>query len=352
LATYCLNNLSNYITLYDISKTFMWIPTKWVKPIIHRNLVFQLIRKKNYLTLRDLEINDSNLNALNRQNSYGQSPLNFALENEDCDSVAVLLKRGVKVERDSRDYPLKIAFNNNDLKSLQYLLNHDQAGKISIDEIEKYYQTALKEGKEACMHLLTIEKYKTKKLLMDIPESVFDWFQKPENYISSSRGFGNPLENERAKEKEQEIEISRNGEKAIQSITVYTNNSRNLLHICGLEVLWSDGSLDKLGLDKTDQRITETKVVTAPDGGHFSYVRGRAGSAIDAIAFDTELSNGEINRGLFIGGRGGDEVHSLECFDVKHLSIKLVGIKGHLNAWWAGLVNLKFNYRIERANRE
>jgi len=173
LATYCLNNLSNYITLYDISKTLMWIPTKWVKPIIHRNLVFQLIseiseNKFDFEKLWNLEVNNSSSDPLNhplnRQNSAGQSPLNFALEKKDCNSVTILLKMGVKIEIDSKkQHPLNIAIKNNDLLSMQCLLKHYQEGQISIDEIEKYCQIALEEDKEACTHLLTIEKHKAKK---------------------------------------------------------------------------------------------------------------------------------------------------------------------------------------------
>jgi len=176
---------------------------------------------------------------------------------------------------------------------------------------------------------------------MTIPQSVFDWFQKPENYVSSWNPFGKDRKKDQGLE-----ELSGNGERDIKSITVISASKNGTTCVHGIEVLWSDDTKDTIGLDKND-RNAETQVLTAPAGGHFTYVRGKYDAVVDALAFDMEDSSGKIVRGDFIGGTGGRYRHSLECFDVENMSVILDGIKGQLsNGYWAGLTNLTFTYRI------
>ena len=102
VASMWLNKISDYLQLYQATKTFLWIFTS--KPVIHRSALHQLVTsdKEEDLDLLEemLQVNDIG-DVVNRPNREGQTALELAFET-NSPSTLMLWAAGAKPSKDQR----------------------------------------------------------------------------------------------------------------------------------------------------------------------------------------------------------------------------------------------------------
>ena len=120
MSSYQLHRLSDYTTLYEASKKGFW--SWFFTPIVHRTLLFSSIREVNVEKLQAL----TERADLTRQDHLGYSPVHMAIHCAHKDDARRCLSRllsvGASPEADSKGHPLHTALENEDYDSVTVLL--------------------------------------------------------------------------------------------------------------------------------------------------------------------------------------------------------------------------------------
>jgi len=378
VATYFLHRISDYSTMYEMSKCGF-------KPIIHRSLIFQLILNGSHKKLQEVAGIIMNVESkkplkskknieesqpdnedellvetmLDRQNSDGESPLHFAVLKTDLKAVKILLDSGALVQKDSTNqHPLVAALENDEATLLEYntTLKLKQKSQDFRLDLRLYHHQSL--GNDLS-HFEMLIKYANKKQIKKAFQEAIECnyivhLQKLLYHHEGPAPFiSNILLGDNSRDQiDEKFNVIGEGEKKMRSIRV----NFTMKWVAGLEVDWSDGSKNTIGIASDKKDISESTKVNAPQEGNFTFVRGKTKEKfIVAMAFDTLSSSGVVERGEWIGDGGGDdEVHTLSMLDCKESPVQSIldGFKGdmHANLLQADLLEGTFDYKMFLTN--